>query len=132
MNYMDYEEKYFDYLIGKTLIKIKISKDERKILLKTTENETFEMFHEQDCCEDVYLDEVHGDFEDILNTPILEAEEITNSELPKKNVRDESFTWTFYKLRTIKGSVTLKWYGSSNGYYSETVGLFKILKTKNK
>ena len=94
----------------------------------------YRMEHEQDCCENVYLEEVIGDLSDLEGTPILEAECVSNHANPQSQytsdddeywVAAESETWTFYKFSTIKGSVTLRWYGSSNGYYSESVDIKK-------
>ena len=56
----------------------------------------------------------------MLDTPVLMAKEVSNVDfgVPDEGI-DFSYTWTFYKLRTIKGSMTIRWLGSSNGYYCE-------------
>ena len=86
------------------------------------------MYHEQDCCETVYIDDICGDLQDLVGSPILESEEVDGSTPPSNNTdwEDESYTWSFYKMGTIKGSVNIRWYGTSNGYYSESVDFVKI------
>lgn len=85
----------------------------------------FVFCHKQDCCEQVLIEDICGDINDLVNTPILLAEELISIS-PNKD-RDESCTWTFYRFVTAKGAVTVRWYGSSNGYYSESVDLIKLL-----
>ena len=92
-----------------------------EIIFTTTDNETYQMFHSQDCCEYVYLEDVCGDISDLLGVPIALAEEVSS---PATNAANDG-TWTFYKIATIKGSVTLRWLGTSNGYYSEKVDFVK-------
>jgi len=121
---MDKEVKFGD-LNGKTIINI-IQKRSEEILFGCTDYSIYRMFHEQECCEDVYIDDICGDMEDLLGTPILLAEMVSNSSGEEVNTDYDYYTWTFYKLSTIKGSVTIKWYGSSNGYYSEEVS-FKLV-----
>ena len=80
--------------------------------------------HYQDCCESVAIEYIVGDLADLIGTPILLAEEAVSDKEPegyKHKYQPESLTWTFYKLRTIKGSVDIRWLGSANGYYSESV-----------
>lgn len=90
----------------------------------------YKFYHSQDCCESVWVDEVHGDIKDLIGTPILSAEEAVNpNEAPdrsKNGYSDESYTWTFYRFATIKGYVTIKFYGTSNGYYSESVSVSRF------
>lgn len=85
---------------------------------------TFEFYHEQDCCESVDIYDIVGDLADLVGSPILMAEEVSG-ESPSgfDNEYHESHTWTFYKFATIKGYVDIRWLGSSNGYYSESVHL---------
>lgn len=81
------------------------------------------MFHYQDCCEGVEVDDVIGDIADLVGEIVLVAEERINPDNAPIREDDDSYTWTFYELATIKGSVTIRWYGSSNGYYSESVDI---------
>jgi len=53
------------------------------------------------------------------------AEEVNNIDFGTPECAD-SYTWTFYKLATIKGYVTLRWLGESNGYYSEGVDFVEV------
>ena len=126
MRYCDYNEhRDFNILQGQTLSDIKIDKENEEIIFTTTDNKKYVMFHERDCCESVEIEEIIGDINDLLNTPVVLAEVITNEEKPKDKY-DESFLWTFYKLVTAKGMVTFRWYGCSNGYYSERVDFSEI------
>lgn len=110
-----------DCFIGKTFIKIEgMVAESEEIIFTLSDGSSYRMFHYQDCCESVYLESVVGDVQDLLNTPILDATESTNKVEPV-DLELESQTWTFYKFRTIKGYVDLRWLGQSNGYYSESV-----------
>jgi len=96
---------------------------EESITFTSACGKVFTLEHNQSCCESVYIESVVGDLQDLVGNPILLAEEVNNA----SNVNldnDESFTWTFYKLATIKGYVDIRWYGSSNGYYSEEASLY--------
>ena len=116
----------FEELKGKTIVKIEgMEKDSVCVEFFCSYGTKYVMDHEQDCCEEVYVEDVCGDVEDLLNSPILLAEEVKNADGPALNEYEESWTWTFYKIATIKGTVTLRWYGASNGYYSEEVDFHK-------
>jgi hypothetical protein len=120
----------FKDLSGKIIkdIQGKIGDDE--IIIDCGDDGQYRLYHQQDCCESVLVDDICGDFQDLIGEPILLAEEVSSNENPegvKKDYQDSySFTWTFYKLSTNKGSVTIRWYGESNGYYSESVDFEKM------
>ena len=130
MYYEGLEDAELAKLVGKTLKSIKgMEYGSYYVTFETDCGEEYNMFHSQDCCEEVYLVDVVGDVADIIGNPILIAEmscsENNTAELEQlikeKDIYQECFVWTFYKFATIKGYVTLRWHGSSNGYYSVRV-----------
>lgn len=119
----------FSDLIGKTLVSIDTT--DESIKFRTIEGEQYEMSHFQSCCESVTVESIVGDLNDLIGHPILKAEESTSENATPLGVQlpsrcDESYTWTFYKLATIKGYVDIRWFGESNGYYSESVDFYKV------
>lgn len=117
-------------LVGKTLKKVKRVNngawDGEHIDFITEEDDVYRMMHDRSCCESVYIEDINGDLEDLVGTPILHASE--DSEKVSDDVWGGISGWTFYNIRTIKGSVNIRWNGSSNGYYSIGVDFVKIYK----
>lgn len=128
------EKEFVDFkeLKGKILTRILgLEKDNGVVYFYTSDGDIYKMYHEQDCCESVSIEDVCGDVEDLIDAPILLAECVCSDENPEDSSESileyqDSFTWTFYKLSTMKGDVTIRWYGTSNGYYSESVDFVKI------
>ncbi len=142
-------------LLGKTLTKItngygnKASEKAEALIFHCETGEVYHMLHHTDCCEYVSIEDICGDLEDLIGSPILVAEEASAEDddtsedhepLVKQEIMkgvlldkqimqeqdDASATWTFYKLDTLKGGVVIRWCGSSNGYYSEEVNFEKV------
>lgn len=123
----------FEGLKGKTLQSVTLSDDKENIEFTTVDREKYSLYHSQDCCESVSVEDICGELSDLVGSPILLAEESTNDKEDPEDLKEkyksdyrESFTWTFYRLATVRGAVTIRWYGTSNGYYGEGVSFSKI------
>lgn len=118
----------FSELLGKVLSSCERDGNEQ-ITFETTTGEVYRMLYYPDCCASCEIESIEGDLSDLVGTPIVMAEEVQNAEQepPGSEYGYESYTWTFYKLATIKGYVTIRWFGSSNGYYSESASFERIV-----
>lgn len=127
--------EFFD-IIGDDSIKYaKISDLVNKVITKVTglckwsgeiqficdDGTVFIMTHLQDCCESVSVEEVNFSIPE--NTPfrIIKAEERTR--IGENDYEHE--TYTFYDIQTDKGYLQIRWHGTSNGYYSESVDILR-------
>lgn len=117
------EEKYTD-LIGKTFVSVE-NIENQELVFEAETGEKYKFYHSQNCCESVEIIDIDGDLADLVGSQLVMAEEVTHENENPEGVEvpeyQDSFTWTFYKFATVKGYVTVRWYGESNGYYSESV-----------
>jgi len=111
-------------LWGRLFTEITVNGDCNMVTFVSSNGDTFTMYHQQDCCEDVYLAEIVGELEWLLNSPIKMAEVVGQEGETDEGV----YQWTFYKIGTEKGVVTFRWYGESNGYYGVEVDLEKNME----
>jgi hypothetical protein len=118
---MNNESVFIEHFKGRTFISVVVDKENDCIWFDTPDGR-YKMCHEQDCCEGVYIKDISGDIDDLAGSEIIMAE----CEVCPKDDPDGTHTWTFYRLATVKGYVTISFYGSSNGYYSESVSIIKL------
>ncbi len=134
MTYLDswsLDQEEIDILTDLTFSKVKYTDNSLVFYIKDIP--TYVMGHIQDCCESIDLiDFDENDLEKLVDTPILTAYKSSNSTDPPLWEKEESYTWTFYNISTVKGSVNLRWYGASNGYYSEDVNIYKVPVDRDK
>jgi hypothetical protein len=147
---MYYKNEYLEHnqriqvseLLGKKLLSIDVDDTKETILFKCLDGTEYLMCHDQDCCETVTIEDINGDLEDLIGSPLTMVEAVVSNDKTEEQLAKEakekeeqgddyydctdSFTWTFYKFATVKGYVTIRWYGESNGYYSESVNFYRL------
>ncbi len=117
-------------LINKTMVRVEQTEvvGEDALVMETDDGMVYTFAHSRDCCESVTIESITGDLSDLVGSPLTMAEESSQDgkeaglAFPGEYTPDSS-TWTFYKFATIKGYVDVRFFGESNGYYSESVYL---------
>ena len=104
-------------MVGATLTKVTGSVGDDQMRFTASDGRKWVMYHSQDCCESVRVEEIVGELDDLIGSPILSAEESSNQDEDAGGTH----TWTFYRVATANGLVVIRWLGESNGYYSESV-----------
>lgn len=117
----DEQNDFFERLANKKIVDVRgLNCGSDHISILFADGEAIRFYHSQSCCESVEVDDVYGCKDDLIDSILYDIELVQSNDRPRDKY-DSSFTWSFYKFRTSKGYVDVRWYGCSNGYYSETV-----------
>lgn len=102
---------------GKVVSGVKVGKDGEDLWIMFSDGPRLHFMHYRDCCEDVSIEDIDIDLQDIVGSRLYSIEEASKT----GGGYGYSSTWTFYKIQTSSQCATVRWYGESNGYYSEEV-----------
>lgn len=115
-------------LTGDTITKLDGAKEgSGLIIFHMKSGKRYRMFHVQDCCESVYIEQIHGNPESLVGKEVIWASENSN----RGESEGDSKTWTYYTISTENGPVSFRWMGESNGYYSESVSFVDDIEYSN-
>ena len=123
MKVIEYKE-----LLGQTITSVRRVGNE-ELIFELENGEVWKFFHDHICSEDVQIVDVAGDLDALVGSPLCMAEAVTHDNETPDGLEvpgGSSYTWTFYKFGTMYETVTVRWLGESNGYYSEEVDFAKL------
>jgi hypothetical protein len=112
------EHELYTDVHGATILSVDGFKSGSSVLTIYTDKGAMIMQHHQDCCESVHVEDVCGDPDALVGARIVEFRESTKDD---DNPGYGDGRWTFYHIITTREDLTIRWYGSSNGYYSISV-----------
>lgn len=109
-------------LVGETIVGIYVSKCQHNLYFQTARQPNVIQWETQaDCCSETWFADIYN-VKAILNTPILEVSSIRlPEELTEQDIRhrQDPYCDQFYghNIKTAKGTATIVYRNSSNGYY---------------
>jgi hypothetical protein len=108
-------------LVGKKITSISTSEGAYLVVITCEDGSAYTMMHRQDCCENVWLEDTDAD------PQLLVGETATDAYCTTSGYEQalEYGMWTFYTIASRNTSVTFRFCGESNGYYSVGVDLIK-------
>ena len=115
---MKYEKVALDQY-GLKIIDVVVGDAQESLTLRLEDGNKILFWHYQDCCEEVYIEDIDIDITDLIGTTLVSIEVASNESCENHGHQ----TWTFYKIQTDKTCATVRWFGESNGYYSESVDI---------
>lgn len=105
---------------GKKIYCIDRDPDNDLLVIEFTDSSELHFYHEQDCCEAVWLEQINDDLDAFDYAVVTSFEE---KEIECGGDDYGTYTATFYTMKTSAGYLDFNFRGESNGYYSEGIDI---------